>query len=145
MSLFLPGASVNSFSLTSTPGSEALRFGLTVPLADCVQGRALTLTVSAALLLLATVIVLTAPAWAARALGWSARAMTAPPATAASTPATAIVLRPVPDTISCTPRPSLLADLIRPTTQEPIGDAIGAELAPLCEANVARSPELVAC
>ena len=68
MSLLLPGASVNCFSLTSTPASDALRFGLTVPLADCVQGRALTVTFSAALLLLATVIEFAAPAWAARSI-----------------------------------------------------------------------------
>ncbi len=39
-----------------------------MPLEDCVQGRALTVTSSAALLLLATVIELTAPAWAARSI-----------------------------------------------------------------------------
>ncbi len=131
-SLVAPGASVKRLSLTATPPSVPRRFGLTTPLADCVHGRALTVTVSACLDALRSWLVdrtglrrRSTCARAARAvtgrdrqpavrpappvpLGSSARAITAPPAAAASTPAAATVFRPV-DTISCTPRPSLLA------------------------------------
>ena len=61
-SCLAPGASVNESSLTVTPESERRRFGLARPDEDCVHGRALTLTVSASRLLLATVTTFAAPA-----------------------------------------------------------------------------------
>ena len=56
-----PGASVNVDWLTLTPGSVARRFGDTLPVADCVHGRGVTVTAIGAADRLATVSVVSAP------------------------------------------------------------------------------------